>query len=171
MLTTLQAPAGWSARGLSLRGRTDADRPFLRSLFGGFRAEELAAVPWPDALKTEFLDSQFALQTVHFDRVYPDADFLIVEEGRTPIGRLYLDRKPDGFLVVDIGFLPHWRGAGLGAELLRHLHEQAAAAGAGRVWLHVLAANPRAQRLYERLGFRVTEGSDGPYRTMEWPVS
>ena len=122
-------------------------------------------------MKTEFLDSQFALQTVHFDRVYPDADFLIVEETGTPVGRLYLDRQPDGFLVVDIGFLAHWRGRGLGAELLRHLHEEAARTGASRVWLHVLATNPRAQQLYERLGIRVTEGGDGLYRTMEWPVS
>lgn len=167
----LDAPAGWAARGLSLRARTEGDRPFLRDLYGSFRAAELAPVPWSDAEKAEFLDSQFALQTIHFDRFFPDADFLIIEEAGTPMGRLYLDRKPDGFLVVDIGFLPHRRGAGLGTALLRHVHAQAARAGASRVWLHVLEENPGARLLYERLGFRGIEGGEGPYRRMAWPVS
>lgn len=167
----LDAPAGWSARGLSLRARTDADRPFLRALYGSFRAAELAPVPWTEAAKAQFLDSQFALQTAHFDRFHPDADFLIVEEAGTPVGRLYLDRKPDGFLIIDIGFLPNRCGAGLGEALLRHVHACAAEAGAGRVWLHVLDSNPRARRLYERLGFGLIEGGEGPYRRMSWPVS
>lgn len=165
------APAGWAARGLSLRARTERDRPFLRTLYGAFRAAELAPVPWSEAAKAQFLDSQFALQTLHFDRFFPDADFLIVEEAGTPIGRLYLDRKPDGFLIVDVGFLPDRRGAGLGGELLRHIHGHAARARADRVWLHVLDDNPRARRLYERLGFREVEGGEPPYRRMAWPVS
>jgi ribosomal protein S18 acetylase RimI-like enzyme len=167
----LDAPAGWSARGLSLRVRTDGDRPFLRDLYGSFRAAELAPVPWTEAAKAQFLDSQFALQTTHFDRFHPDADFLIVEESGTPVGRLYLDRKPDGFLIIDIGFLPHRRGAGLGEALLRHVHGRAADAGASRVWLHVLEGNPSARRLYERLGFVLIEGGEGPYLRMAWPVS
>jgi len=167
----LDAPAGWSARGLSLRGRTEGDAPFLRALYGAFRAAELAPVPWTEAAKAQFLDSQFALQTTHFDRFHPEADFLIVEEAGTPIGRLYLDRTADGFLIVDIGFLPHRRGAGLGEALLRHVHSKAAEAGAGRVWLHVLESNPGARRLYERLGFALIEGGEGPYQRMAWPVS
>ncbi|ATQ44122.1 GNAT family N-acetyltransferase [Caulobacter mirabilis] len=167
----IDAPAGWSARGLVLRSRTDADRLFLRLLYGSFRAEEMAPVPWPEAVKAQFLDSQFELQNVHFDHFHADADFMVVEEAGFPIGRLYLDRKPDGWLIVDVGFLPHRRSAGLGAELLRHAHRRARQAGAPRVWLHVAPSNPRARQLYERLGFRLIEADAGPYLAMEWPVS
>lgn len=167
----IDAPAGWSARGLTLRSRTEGDRPFLRDLYGSFRANELASVPWPETVKAQFLDSQFDLQNIHFDRFHADADFMIVEESGQPIGRFYLDRKPDGFLVVDIGFLPHRRGGGLGAELLRHAHRRATQFKARRVWLHVSIFNPRAQKLYETLGFRIVGAEDGPHREMEWPVS
>ena len=171
MRSPLDAPAGWSARGLSLRGRTAGDVPFLRALYGAFRAAELAPVPWAEAAKAQFLDSQFALQTLHFDRFHPEADFLIVEEAGAPIGRLYLDRAADGYLIVDIGFLPHKQGAGLGEALLRQVQAHAARAGASRVWLHVLESNPGARRLYERLGFRLIDGGEGPYQRMAWPVS
>lgn len=171
MLSRLDAPIGWSARGLALRNRNEGDRAFLRDLYGAFRADEMEPVPWPEPLKAQFLNEQFALQTLHFDRFHANADFLIVEDRGLPIGRFYLDRKPDGFLVIDIGFLPHRQGGGLGAALLRHAHKRAAQRHAGRVWLHVSATNHRAQQLYERLGFRVTEGADANYRTMEWEVS
>lgn len=154
-----------------MRRQTEKDQAFLRRLYGSVRAEELAPVPWPEPMKAAFLDDQFRLQSVHFAQFHARADYLIVEDAGTPIGRLYLDRQPDGFLVIDIAFLPHRRGAGLGAELLRHAHHRARQARAGRLWLHVWAVNARAQRLYERLGFRITEGTDGDYRTMEWPVS
>lgn len=171
MRSLLDAPAGWSARGLSLRRRTEGDTPFLRALYGAFRAAELAPVPWTEAAKAQFLDSQFALQTVHFDRFHPEADFLIVEDDGAPIGRLYLDRTADGYLIVDIGFLPHRQGAGLGEALLRHVQARAAEDGAGRVWLHVLESNPGARRLYERMGFRLIDGGEGPYQRMAWAVS
>lgn len=154
-----------------MRPQNQNDAAFLRALYGSTRAEEMALVPWPAPMKAAFLDDQFRLQTVHFAQFHPLADYLIVEEAGQPIGRLYLDRRPDGFLVIDIAFLPHRRGGGLGAELLRHAHRRARRAGARRLWLHVSILNPRAQRLYERLGFRITAGADSDYRTMEWPVS
>lgn len=164
------APAGWAAQRLSLRAATAADQPFLRQLYGSFRAEELEPVPWPPAAKEQFLDSQFALQTRHFTTVFADADFLIVEDAGRPIGRLCLHRAREAYLVVDIGFLPDRRGRGLGSQLLDHVRALAGAEGVSVVRLHVSIHNPRAQALYRRLGFAVVE-DDGPYRTMDQPVS
>lgn len=45
-------------------------------------------------------------------------------------------------------------GSGLGGRLLTRLIDQAAAAGCEEVLLEVRVDNPRAQRLYERFGFR-----------------
>lgn len=171
MTDDVDAPAGWPARGLVLRRRQEGDDAFLRKLYASFRAEELASLPWTAARKAAFLDSQFDLQRIHFDRFHAGADFLIVEEADRPIGRLYLNKAADGFLVIDIGFLPDRRGLGLGREMLRHLHVCAARAGARRVWLNVSVFNPGAQRLYERLGFRVIHDDGGSHRTLEWPVS
>ncbi|TDU06113.1 ribosomal-protein-alanine N-acetyltransferase [Streptomyces sp. 846.5] len=47
----------------------------------------------------------------------------------------------------------HW-GSGLGGRLLARLIDQASAAGCGELLLEVRVDNPRAQRLYERFGFR-----------------
>ena len=57
--------------------------------------------------------------------------------------------------VHEIQCLPEFQGKGLGTAVLQHVIEQ----GARRalpVTLSVVPANPRARRLYERLGFEVT---------------
>lgn len=48
---------------------------------------------------------------------------------------------------------PQHRGGGLGTALLGDLLDRAASQGATTAWLHVELDNPRAQALYERLGF------------------
>ncbi|MFC1400581.1 MULTISPECIES: ribosomal protein S18-alanine N-acetyltransferase [Streptacidiphilus] len=48
---------------------------------------------------------------------------------------------------------PYW-GSGLGGRLLARLIDQAAAVGCEELLLEVRVDNPRAQRLYERFGFR-----------------
>ena len=56
---------------------------------------------------------------------------------------------------MDIALLPEHRGAGIGAQLLRELQEEARSAGKS-LTIHVERFNP-ALRLYERLGFRQVE--------------
>ena len=51
---------------------------------------------------------------------------------------------------------PEVRGMGVGTALLADAITSARAAGLRRCVLDVAATNPRAQQLYERLGFRVT---------------
>ena len=161
------------ALGVSMRPVGACDLPFLRRLYHSFRTEELALVPWTPARKAWFLDDQFRLQHADWSRRYAGADFLVVErkgapyQARAPIGRLYLDRTAMVWRIVDIGLTPSARGAGVGAALLEWVQSAARHAGAARVDLQVLLANPRAQALYRRLGFQIT-GDDGARLAMVW---
>lgn len=56
-----------------------------------------------------------------------------------------------GLLLVD----PAWRGRGLGARMLDHLARTAREAGARRLLVAVLEANPEGRRFWEREGFRL----------------
>lgn len=162
-------PSGWPARGLSLRPRNADDEAFLRDLYFDLRAAELASTRWPPGRRRAFTDSQFDLQDRHFRAQFPAADFLIIQRDERPIGRLYLNRGADGFLVVDIGLLSSARRRGLGRELLEHVQERAAEAGAPKVWLHVLHDNLGAATLYSQLGFQRVALSGAHWR-MEWPT-
>lgn len=164
----LAPPPSWSRRGLTWRPVAPEDEFFLRDLYADLRAEELASTGWSPGQKRAFTDSQFDLQDRHFRMRFPEGDFLILQRGARPIGRLYLDRQPDGFLVIDIGLMASSRGRGLGREILQHLWGRARDAGAAKVWLHVRRDNPRAIALYARLGFQPV-AQEGHHWRMEWP--
>jgi ribosomal protein S18 acetylase RimI-like enzyme len=57
--------------------------------------------------------------------------------------------------VASLVLAPAWQGQGIGSSILDGLLGRAAAERK-RVTLRVLVTNPRARRLYERKGFRVT---------------
>jgi ribosomal protein S18 acetylase RimI-like enzyme len=152
-------------RTVSFRPEQPLDEPFLLQLYFSTRADELKLVPWDDAQKEAFLRSQFALQTHHYRKYYPDAAFLIVQFDDKPIGRLYVDRSDRYIHVIDIALLPEYRGAGIGGRLMQDVLSEAAAAGK-TVQIHVERNNP-ALRLYERLRFRMLEDK-GIYLLMEW---
>ena len=58
--------------------------------------------------------------------------------------------------IESLSVLPHYRGGGLGSELLRLLEEHLTAQGVDDLILGVLAGNDDAIRLYERQGYRPT---------------
>jgi ribosomal protein S18 acetylase RimI-like enzyme len=58
--------------------------------------------------------------------------------------------------IAHIGVAPELRSHGIGAKLMNHLLEQGQALGREKATLDVSVENPRAQALYERLGFRET---------------
>lgn len=152
----LTIPALLSERGYALRPLRDDDLPWLRDLYASTRADELAPIPWPDAAKRAFLDSQFALQHQHYLLHYTDADFLAIERDGAPVGRYYLHRAAPDHLIVDVCLLPAERGRGVAAALIGHSQQTAATQGCG-LKLHVQSDNAAAQRLYQRLGFVVIE--------------
>ena len=161
-------PFGWARAadaGLGFRRITDDDLPFLAQVYASTRAEELAVTDWPDEHKAAFLAQQFQAQHAHYQRYYPNADWLVTTRAGEDIGRLYLERWPSQHRIIDIAFLPAHRGKGFGAALLRDLQDEAAGAGKA-VSIHVEKNNP-AMRLYRRLGFR-TEEDKGVYDLMRW---
>ena len=166
----LSAPpcSGWARAteaGLSFRRATDADLPFLARVYASTREEEIAATPWSEAQKAQFLDMQFRAQHADYQTNYPEADWLVTLRGAEQIGRLYLDRWASQHCIIDIAFLPEHRGKGLGEALLRDLTDEAAAVRK-TVMIYVEKFNP-AMRLYHRLGFK-TEEDKGVYDLMRW---
>src|SRR3954453_10718215 len=119
---------GWTRAaqaGLTFRRIADADLPFLARVHASTRTEELAAVPWNDAQKAAFLDMQFRAQHADYQKNYPDADWLVTMRGGEDAGRFYVDRWRSEHRVIDIAFLPEYRGHGVGEALLRDLMDEA----------------------------------------------
>lgn len=153
------------ARGIETRPQRQEDYTFLSHLYISVRWEEMQAAPWTDAQRLSFLEDQHSRQYRHYAEHYSKSDFLIVERGGTPIGRLCIDRgHATNLRIVDIALLPEARGAGIGSALMQAIMEEARYQ-AKKTSIHVEQEN-RAKRLYERLGFRpVTQ--TGPYWLME----
>jgi ribosomal protein S18 acetylase RimI-like enzyme len=108
---------------------------------------------------------QFRAQDTHYRAHYPRAQFLILLEGDTAVGRLYLDDHPAELRVMDIALLTEHRARGLGRAMMHAILKRARHAGQ-IVTLHVEHQNP-ARAWYERLGFREVEDR-GVYLFMEW---
>lgn len=150
---------------IQLRPITETDEAFLSDLYASTRTEELAPVPWTEEQKRAFLEMQFRAQAIHYRTHYSSAQFLIIEKEGQPIGRLYVDHRPDDIRIVDIALLPRHRGSGIGTLLLRNILDEAESSGRS-VSIHVEHFNP-AMSLYDRLGFRRID-SHGVYHLMEW---
>jgi GNAT superfamily N-acetyltransferase len=145
-------PAVLDAEGYALRPETDADLPFLSTLYASTRETELAAMrQWTAAQTQAFLAQQFFAQRHHYRTQIAGCAFWVIERGGTPIGRLYLQERVTQWHVVDIALLPDWRGKGIGTALI-HAVIAAARDQAKAVGLFVDRRNI-ALRLYRRLGF------------------
>jgi ribosomal protein S18 acetylase RimI-like enzyme len=168
----IAVPFGWAraaAARLTFRPIAEADLPFLARVYASTRAEELATVSgWSSEQKAAFLDQQFRAQHAHYQKYYPEADWLVTSHAGADVGRLYIERWPSQHRIIDITFLPEHRGKGFGEALLRDLMDEAAAVNKA-VSIHVEKYNP-AMRLYKRLGFAVDEDK-GVYDLMRWRAS
>jgi ribosomal protein S18 acetylase RimI-like enzyme len=161
-------PFGWAraaAAGLTFRRIADSDMKFLLRVYKSTRVEELALTTMSDDAKAAFLHMQFWAQHAHYQKHYPEADWLVISRQGEDIGRLYLERWPTQHRIIDIALLPEYRGTGAGEALLHDLMDEAAAARKA-VSIHVEKMNP-AMRLYRRLGFELEEDK-GVYDLMRW---
>jgi ribosomal protein S18 acetylase RimI-like enzyme len=150
---------------ITLRSITSDDTEFLYYAYASTREEELAVPGWSEAQKEQFLRFQFRAQHDHYQKHFPNAKYDVILAGKTPIGRLYVDRRVDEIRIIDIALLTEHRGAGVGGKLVRQLLDESTATGRP-VRIHVKRNNP-AKRLYHRLGFREIGGT-GVYDFMEW---
>ena len=148
-----------------LRPITDDDDEFLLAVYSSTRADEMAMVPWSQQQKDEFLRFQFDAQSKYYAEQFPKAAFDVVMLDGEPIGRLYVDRRPDEIRLIDIALLPEHRGSGLGGAIMREILAEGEA-NDKLVRIHVEQNNP-ALRLYHRLGFEQIE-EQGVYYLMEW---
>ncbi|WP_455814341.1 N-acetyltransferase family protein [Pseudomonas graminis] len=138
---------------MNIRPFTEADRPFLRTLF---LASRKANWTWLD-------DSQWQLED--FDRVTRGERVLVAEEDGHRIGfAAVLDN--DNFLhslFID----PDWQGSGAGSALLQAVQKSFTSTGA----LKCLAENLQAQLFYKKHGWRVVaegESDQGEYLLMHY---
>ncbi len=81
------------------------------------------------------------------------------------VGWLEVDRRSDEFHLAGIYLLPGHQGHGVGSAVIMDIIEEASERQLP-VTLQVLKVNPRAQALYERLGFVVT-GETRTHRLMK----
>ncbi len=83
--------------------------------------------------------------------------FFTARQEHEEIGHLWLDTSVPTWFVYDVAVLPDRRGRGLGRAIMRAAERAAAAEGALGIGLNVFAHNVVARRLYDGLGYRVTE--------------
>jgi len=84
--------------GIAYREMAEGDLPFVAALYATTRARELEATGWPEQMKAAFCDQQHRVQHAQYRATYEDAEWLIVERGGAPVGRLYLGRDADALL-------------------------------------------------------------------------
>ena len=65
--------------------------------------------------------------------------------------------RADMFYIGNVAVLPALRGRGIGRQIMEHMHAEGRRQGAAVCALDVSAANPRAEALYTRLGYRVVK--------------
>jgi ribosomal protein S18 acetylase RimI-like enzyme len=163
--TQIPTPVRAAEHGLSYRMTTDADLPVLTKIYASTRTDEVAQTGWPPQQQRAFLQMQFEAQHKHYRDHYPDAAWLLITQGVTPVGRLYLEDWPNQLRIIDVALLSEFRGKGWGQAILRDLMDATAPTNRA-VSIHVEKNNP-AMSLYLRLGFEAIEDK-GVYDLMEW---
>jgi ribosomal protein S18 acetylase RimI-like enzyme len=81
----------------------------------------------------------------------PDSTTSVIESGGRRAGRLRITRSTDRIELSGIQLLPRVQGRGIGTAIIEDLKAEAKAAGIP-LDVGVEKDNPRARRLYERLG-------------------
>jgi len=143
---------------ITLRPVSESDDPFLLVLFADTRASEMALVPWTDAQKRAFLEMQFNAQRASYAKEYPGAQHAVICRDDHSVGRLYLDRSPERFHILDITVANTCRNQGIGSVVLTKIMQEAEHAGRPTT-IYVEDFNP-SLRLFDRLGFRVAAVKD-----------
>ena len=150
---------------ITLRPCQEKDASFLFKVYASTREDEMALVDWTQSQKDAFLHMQFTAQRQYYVANYPGAQFLVIFLDDQPIGRLYIHKKMNEILIMDIALLPKYRNAGIGSSIILDLQGEARVSGS-LIRLHVESFNP-AINLYRRLGF-IKTGEISFYHEMTW---
>jgi len=153
------------SRRVTFRPADSDDEPFLVSVYGSTRLEELALTGWDEAQRDAFVLMQFNAQQAHYRQSYPDAEHLIISLNGERVGRLYLAEIKSEIRIIDLTILPEYRNAGSGNRIIEQLMREAANIGKP-LTIYVETFNP-SYRLFERLGF-VKSGESGYSHLLAW---
>ncbi len=151
-----------NVKNLLLRKISVDDELFLQELFFDVRSLEFLQFGFPSEQLKPLLAMQYNAQTQSYKAQYPNAEHSIIELNGEKIGRLLVNREAGNTLLVDIAILHNFRGQGFGSFLLEKLKSESDC-----VNLSVYKTNFGAIKLYEKLGFAVTN-NDEMYLEMEW---
>jgi ribosomal protein S18 acetylase RimI-like enzyme len=109
---------------------------------------------------------QYNIQKQAYSQQFPNASNSIIRLGRENIGRLIVDRSKREIRLVDISLLPKYRSLGLGTQIISDILCESQKKDLP-LRLTVNRYNPLAFRLYQKLGFQITD-EDEMYISMEW---
>ncbi|HKX83975.1 MAG TPA: GNAT family N-acetyltransferase [Pyrinomonadaceae bacterium] len=151
---------------LRLRSVAESDSEFLYSVYAATRADEINAFGWDASQANAFLKMQFEMRKRSYALQYPSAVTYIIVFNREPAGSMIVDRNKEHTSLTDIAVLPEFRGKGIASRLIADLQREAGVAGVP-LTLHVDKGNQNAFRLYESLGFVVTNENE-LYYSMMW---
>ena len=151
---------------ISRRPEAAAAEPFLRQLIQTTVAAELGAAAWPEPVRSQVLEVQYALRRAIGDEYTGVSSEVILVDG-LKAGWLVIAECSGQIRLVEIMLAAEFRSQGVGSSIIRKV--LAAARGAGKnVRLCVRLSNSRALALYERLGFQRVDG-DEALQEMEYP--
>jgi hypothetical protein len=85
----------------TLRPEQPGDEPFLYQLFAQARSAIIASLPLGHITAETLLRQQFELQTSHFRSYYPSAEYCIIEQEDTPVGRLVVDYSGQAIRIIE----------------------------------------------------------------------
>jgi ribosomal protein S18 acetylase RimI-like enzyme len=94
-----------------------------------------------------------------------EAELLVAVANGFAVGRLGIDfvRRPGAALLWSFAVVPHLQGLGIGTALVRAAEAVARGRGFAAAEIDVAKENPRAQALYERLGYAVVRDTQGEW--------
>jgi ribosomal protein S18 acetylase RimI-like enzyme len=150
---------------LSFRPITSADAEINYRIYYSTREEELLKSGWTEEEKEKFVRMQFELQQKQYTACYKGAVFNLILLGESTAGRLFIHETEHEIRIMDIAILPEYRNKGIGTAILKGIVSGADKKNK-RASIHVEIYNS-ARRLYERLGFTISE-LRGMYYFMEY---
>jgi GNAT superfamily N-acetyltransferase len=133
-----------------LRPATADDEAFVNDLLFTTMHEYVEAT-WPG--------DQVAQQHYYQINKCNPSNTQIIQLGDKDIGRLSTMVRADCAFISEIHILPEYQGRGFATSLIEQVFKEARENGLP-VKLTVLTVNHRAQGLYRKMGFKVTEKKD-----------
>ncbi|MCW3125487.1 MAG: uncharacterized protein JWO03_1145 [Bacteroidetes bacterium] len=139
---------------------TDRDREFFRKVHHESYRESIEAIfGWDEEIQYRFADADFDTRNIH-----------IILWDERPCGVVGWRDNMEETELGPLYLLAQYQGQGIGTKIVQGFIEGASERKA-LLKLKPLRSNLRARRLYERLGFNVTSGTDQYWFMEHRPIS